>query len=113
MLEFRQIRYFLAAAEYGSFRKAALALGIQESAISRRVRDLEDELGASLFQRHNGGVCLTLAGQQFVRRARKALQQIDCGAKDVAAIGRSERGHIKVGIFSSLASYASGVGRRR
>ena len=56
MLEFRQIRYFLAAAEYGSFRKAALALGIQESAISRRVRDLEDELGASLFQRHNGGV---------------------------------------------------------
>ena len=104
MLELRQIRYFLAAAEYGSFRKAASALGIQESAISRRVRDLEDELGASLFQRHNGGVCLTLAGQQFVRRARKALQQIDYGAKDVAAIGRSERGHIKVGIFSSLAS---------
>lgn len=104
MLELRQIRYFLAAVEHGSFRKAASALEIQESAISRRIRDLEDELGASLFQRHNGGVCLTLAGQQFVRRARKALQQIEYGARDVAAIGRSERGHIKVGIFSSLAS---------
>lgn len=104
MLELRQIRYFLAAAEHGSFRKAASALEIQESAISRRIRDLEDELGASLFQRHNGGVCLTLAGQHFVRRARKGLQQIEHGARDVAAIGRSERGHIKVGIFSSLAS---------
>lgn len=104
MLELRQIRYFLAAAEYGSFRKAALALGIQESAISRRVRDLEDELGASLFHRHNGGVCLTVAGQRFVSHARKGLQQIDYGAGDVAAIGRSERGHLKVGIHSSLAS---------
>lgn len=104
MIEFRQIRYFLSAAEHGSFRKAALALGIQESAVSRRIRDLEDHLGASLFQRHSGGVFLTLAGQQFLRRARKALRQIGQGAKDVAAIGRSEDGSIKVGIFSSLAS---------
>jgi len=104
MIEFRQIRYFLAAAEHGSFRKAASAAGVNESAVSRRVRDLEDQLGASLFQRHNGGVYLTVAGQRFVRHARKALQQISQGAKHVAAIGRSEDGHIKVGIFSSLAS---------
>lgn len=104
MIEFRQIRYFLSAAEHGSFRKAASALGIQESAVSRRIRDLEDHLGASLFQRHSGGVFLTLAGQQFLRRARKALRQIGQGAMDVAAIGRSEDGCIKVGIFSSLAS---------
>lgn len=66
MIELRQIRYFLAAAEHGSFLKAAAALGIQESAVSRRIRDLEDDLGASLFQRHNGGVVPILAGQQFV-----------------------------------------------
>lgn len=104
MIEIRHLRYFLAASEYGSFRKAASALGIQESAVSRRIRDLEDELGASLFQRHNGGVFLTLAGQQFIRHARKAVRQIGQGAKDVAAIGRSEDGRIKIGIFSSLAS---------
>ncbi len=46
----RQLRYFLAAADYGSFRKAAAALSIQESSISRRIRDLEDDLGAFLFQ---------------------------------------------------------------
>lgn len=104
MIEVRQLRYFLAASEHGSFRKAATALGIQESAVSRRVRDLEDSLGASLFQRHNGGVSLTMAGQRFLRHARKALRQIEHGAKDVAAIGRSEEGRIKIGIFSSLAS---------
>jgi DNA-binding transcriptional LysR family regulator len=103
-LAFRQLQYFVAAAEHGSFRKAAAALEVQESAISRRIRDLEDHWGASLFQRHNGGVLLTLAGQQFLRPARNALQQIRQGANDVAAIGRSENGLIRIGIFSSLVS---------
>jgi len=53
-----QLRYFVAAVDYGSFRKAAAALSVQESSISRRIRDLEDELGASLFMRHAGGVRL-------------------------------------------------------
>jgi Transcriptional regulator len=103
-LAFRHLRYFVTAAEHGSFRKAASALGIRESAVSRRIRDLEDHLGAALFQRHNGGVLLTLAGQQFLRHARKALHQIGQGAKDVSAIGQCENGRITIGIFSSLAS---------
>jgi DNA-binding transcriptional LysR family regulator len=40
-IELRHLRYFLAAAEHGSFRKAAVALGVQESSMSRRIRDLE------------------------------------------------------------------------
>ena len=99
-----QLRYFVAAVDYGSFRKAAAALAIQESSISRRIRDLEDELGASLFMRHAGGVRLTVAGREFLRNARHALRQIDIGVTKVAAVGRAEQGHIKVGIFSSLAS---------
>ncbi len=67
MLELRQIRYFLAAAEHGSFRKGGLGLERyrnQRSAVA--IRDLEDELGASLFQEAaNGGApASTLAGQQ-------------------------------------------------
>lgn len=103
-LGLHHLRYFVAAAEHGSFRKAGIAVGIGESAISRRIRDLEDRLGASLFQRNPGGVSLTLAGQRFLRRTRTALQHIDAGAKDVAVIGRSEEGRIRIGIFSSLAS---------
>ena len=99
-----QLRYFVAAADYGSFRKAAAAIAIQESSISRRVRDLEDELGASLFVRYAGGVRLTVAGREFLRNARHALRQIDIGVTKVAAVGQAEQGHITVGIFSSLAS---------
>jgi DNA-binding transcriptional LysR family regulator len=77
---------------------------VQESTISRRIRDLENHLGASLFIRYIGGVRLTIAGQKYVQHARKALRQIGQGAKDVAAIGRSEEGRVRIGIFSSLAS---------
>ncbi|POF33948.1 LysR family transcriptional regulator [Roseibium marinum] len=103
-IELRHLHYFVYAHEYGSFRKAAAALEVQESTISRTVRDLEDRLGVSLFQRHNNGVCLTLAGQRFLERARSALHQIGEGIRDLTAIGCCADGRIKVGIFSSLAS---------
>ncbi|MEP9355749.1 LysR substrate-binding domain-containing protein [Xanthobacter sp. KR7-65] len=102
--ELRHLRSFIAAAEHGSFRKAADGLQVQESAISRRIRDLEDQIGASLFIRHAGGVILTLAGQRFIDRARLALSQLEEGAREVGAIGRAEAGHLRVGLFSSLAS---------
>lgn len=103
-MELRHLRYFLAAAEHGSFRKAGVALGVQESSVSRRIRDLEDQLGASLFQRHNGGVRLTFAGQRFRRQAEDMLRHMRDSAQDVAAIGRAENGRIKVGILPSLAA---------
>lgn len=102
--ELRHLRYVITAAEAGSFRAAARALNIQESAISRRIRDLEDEIGAALFIRSHQGVKLTYAGQRFVCRARIALDQIAHAAKDVEAIGRAEHGIVRIGIFSSMAS---------
>ena len=53
MIELRHINYFVVASEQGSFRKAATLLSIQASAVSRRIRDLEDQLGASLFGCNN------------------------------------------------------------
>jgi DNA-binding transcriptional LysR family regulator len=103
-IELRHLRYVVAAAECGSFRRAAKTLNIQESAVSRRVRDLEDQIGAALFIRHSGGVILTQAGEIFLRHARRALKQISHATIDVGAIGRGEHGVIRIGIFSSLAS---------
>lgn len=103
-IELRHLRYFIAAAEHGSFRKAGAAIGVQESAISRRVRDLEDQLGASLFNRYNGGVHLTFAGERFLHRARHIIRNVGDCAEDVASIGRSEHGRVRVGIYSSIAS---------
>ena len=104
MMNVRQLRYFVAASEYGSFRKAAAALGVQESTVSRRIRDLEDNLGSALFHRHSGGVLPTIAGQRLLSRARKVLRYVSEGAEIVDAVGRVKDGHLRIGIFSSLAS---------
>lgn len=77
---------------------------MQESTISRRIRDLEDEIGVALFVRNHGGVRLTQAGQRFLVRARRALVQIGHATTDAATIGRGEMGTVRIGIFSSLAS---------
>lgn len=103
-IELRHLRYVIAAAEHGSFRAAAEALGVRVSAISRRIRDLEDEIGVALFVRHQGGVSLTYAGQRFFNRTRKAVNQISYAAKDAGAAGRGEQGALQIGIFASLAS---------
>lgn len=103
-MKLRQLRYFQGAVENGSFRRAAKALGVRESTVSRAIRDLEDELGASLFHRQAGGVSLTVAGERFVQRARIVFQQIGDGAQAVSEVGRCENGFIRVGIHSSLAS---------
>jgi DNA-binding transcriptional LysR family regulator len=100
----RQLRYFVAASEYGSFRKAAAALSVQESTVSRRIRDLEDNLGSALFHRHSGGVLPTIAGQRLLPQARKVLRYVSEGAEIVNAVGRVKDGHLRIGIFSSLAS---------
>ncbi len=102
--EFRHLRYFLAAVEHGSFRKASAALGVQESAISRRIRDLEDNIGASLFHRHSAGVRLTIAGEKFLPRAKEIVRQIGESGADVGAVGRGEDGRIRIGILGSLSS---------
>lgn len=80
-----------------------MALGVNESAISRRVRDLEDQVGASLFIRHSGGVRLTLAGERLWEHSCEALRQLSIGVRTVTSIGRGEVGKVSVGL-SSLAS---------
>jgi len=103
-IEIRHLCYFVAAAEHGSFRKAANVLGICQSAVSRRIRDLEDEVGVSLFHRCTNGVSLTYAGQIFFLRAKQGLRTIHEGRRYIGTVGRGEEGVVRIGIFSSLAS---------
>lgn len=103
-ISLRHLCYVIAAAAQGSFRRAAQALGVRESAISRRICNLEDEIGAALFIRHRGGVELTYAGRLFLSRAQMAISHIDHAVRDVDAAGRGEQDAVRIGIFSSLAS---------
>lgn len=94
----------LLVAEHFSFRQAARVLGARQSAVSRRIRSLEDTLGVSLFERYHGGVRITAAGARFFDRARSALAQLDHAVKIAGAAGRGENGHLRIGIFSSIAA---------
>lgn len=102
--ELRHLRYVLAAAEQRSFRRAARSLSVEPSTISRRIRDLEDNIGAALFIRAHGGVSLTHAGERFIRRARKAMSQITHATLEVGDIGRGHAGVVRIGLISSMAS---------
>jgi DNA-binding transcriptional LysR family regulator len=98
------LRHALAVAEQTSFRRAGSALGIDASAVSRRVRALEDELGVSLFERHAGGARATMAGRRFLDRTRSALAELDYAVKTASSAGRGKEGDLRIGIFSSIAS---------
>src|SRR5262245_13280360 len=92
----------LLVGEYLSFRRVATVMGIRQSAVSRRVRELEDELGVSLFERHHAGVRITNAGVRFLQEARAALAQLDQAVKTATAAGSGTVGRISIGILSSL-----------
>lgn len=98
-IELRHLRYFIAAVEYGSFRKAAIAIGVRESSVSRRIKQLEQLLGISLFLRHIGGVTLTVAGRRFLPEARKAIWNVGESVRSVASFS-GEKGSITVGVIS-------------
>lgn len=77
-----QIEYFVAVSEAGNVGRAAQALRIAQPAVSRQIRQLEDELGARLFIRTARGMTLSPAGDVFLRHARSILDQV--GAAKVA-----------------------------
>ena len=72
-----QIRYFVAVAEEKNVGRAARRLRIAPPPISRHIRSLEDELGATLFTRTARGMELLPAGEVFLDRARKILDAVD------------------------------------
>jgi len=72
-----QLRYAIAAADHGSFYRAARALEIEQSTLSRNISKLERIVGAKLFDRSRAGVVTTVAGLRFVRRARAIVFNAD------------------------------------
>ena len=96
------IKQALAVAEHLSFRAAARALGVRHSAVSRRVRTLEEKLGVTLFERHLTGVTLTNAGDRFFQQAREGFAHLDRASRTAATAGRGEMGQLRIGILSSM-----------
>lgn len=77
-MELRHLRYFLAVAESGSVSKAALnQLNVAQPSLSRQLKDLEDEIGVTLFDRSIRGMSLTPSGKLFKTCAQEILKKVD------------------------------------
>ena len=104
-MELRHLRYFTVAAEEENFRRAAARLHVTQSSLSRRIRDLETEIGASLFQRHQQRVRLTAAGQAFFEDASRVLRQIEGTAARARRIANGEIGVLGIALHYSMARH--------
>jgi DNA-binding transcriptional LysR family regulator len=90
-VELRQLRYFLAVAEEGRFRRAAQRLHIAAPSLSQQIRALEGELHVRLFERTPQAVRLTPAGVVFAERARVILAEVERARVAVRTAGASSR----------------------
>jgi DNA-binding transcriptional LysR family regulator len=98
-VELRHLRYFVGVAEMENVSRAALELHVSQPALSRQIRDLEDELGFALFERTAKSVSLTEAGRVFLKEAREVLQRVDEAikkARAVAAAGETEQSNLRL-----------------
>lgn len=96
------LRAFLDVADASGFRRASRGLGSRQSALSRRVRALEEALGASLFERTRDGVRLTYAGNRFLREVRVILSRLESAVRTTRAAGAATEGCIRIGTVASV-----------
>ncbi|MBB3460832.1 LysR family transcriptional regulator [Rhizobium sp. BK377] len=102
-MELRHLRYFLAVAEEGNFTRAAARLGIGQPPLSQQIRDLETEIGATLFHRVPHGAELTAAGAAFLPEAKASLSAAEKARLAAQSANRGETGRLSLGFTASSA----------
>ncbi len=101
----RHVRYFLAVADAGNFTRAAEALHVSQPTLSQQIRQLEDVLGAPLFDRSGRTVRLTDAGQAYCVYARRALQDLEAGQRAIHDVGELTRGNLRLAMTPTFTPY--------
>ena len=104
MLDIQAVRHALLVSEHLSIRRAAAELGLQPSAVSRRLQSLEEGLGVALFDRNSAGAQPTLAGRRFLDRARGALAELEEAACSATSVRMGQVGALGIAFYPSLAS---------
>ncbi len=101
----RQLQYFVAVADHGAFGPAAAALAVSQPSLSKQLAVMEEEIGASLFERTSRKVKLTSLGEKLLPRGRAILQE----AREFRAIARGSIGlfgdRLSIGVLPSIGAY--------
>lgn len=100
-MKLTQLRDVLAVAEQGSIRAAGRQLGSTQPAITRSIRDLEHELGVSLFERHAKGIRLTEMGRVFVRRAAAVQQEVRRAREEIDQLKGGTTGEVSIAMSTA------------
>ncbi|WP_414877600.1 transcriptional regulator CynR [Pseudomonas soli] len=104
----RHIQYFLAVAQHHSFTRAAAALHVSQPALSQQVRQLEESLGAQLFDRSGRSTRLTDAGEVYLRYAKRAEQELLEARRAIHDVGDLSRGSLRVAVTPTFTTYLIG-----
>ncbi len=100
-MELRHIHYFLKLADELSFVRAAEKLCISQPPLSRQIKELENEIGAQLFERNNKRVLLTEAGKFYEKEMREIIKNIDRIHIQTKKIGQNQSGEFRIGYVSA------------
>jgi DNA-binding transcriptional LysR family regulator len=101
-MELRHLRYFVTVAEELNISRASARLRISQPAVSRQLRDLEEELGVALLDRGNAKLKLTDAGEAFLAHARDLLRRSKEAAGDMARFRPRARSKLTVGYLAPV-----------
>ena len=102
-----ELRTVISVAELASFGRVAREQNVQPSTISRRVRNVEDAIGVSLFERYANGVELTAAGRVFVDKITQSRDILKSAIADAQHAGAAGSGNLRLGFVWSFAAGAA------
>jgi LysR family hydrogen peroxide-inducible transcriptional activator len=104
-MEMHQLRYVVAVARTGNFSRAAEQCRVAQPSLSQQVQKLEAELGERLFDRLRRESKLTAAGEAFLRRAVRILEEVDAARREAGDTRQLLRGTLTVGVLPTIAPY--------
>lgn len=104
-MELRQLQYFLKVAQKEHVTRAAEELHVAQSAVSRQIHQLEQELGVDLFMQKGRNLQLTPVGQLFCKRVEHVLKELDHCIAEVHEFLDPEKGEIRIGFPHSLGTH--------
>jgi DNA-binding transcriptional LysR family regulator len=90
------VQAFVAIADFGGFQKAAETLHVTQTAVTQRLRNLEEFLGVMLVERTTRSIALTSIGADFLPQARRLLQELSSTLTEIRETGKAQRGDVAI-----------------